>query len=280
MLREMLSEHWITLRPALLSYYRENGMAPCSDPGEHTYAACLTMNSSLADMLIQRKNTVDTLEKALRDGLDILQSSGNDWICGRVGRESTRPFAKCLTEVLPPLLAYLQTDWEGDTERYRCLYTAYTTERERLFRLDVRDGNGFFASDWNLICDGCMEDDRWAVLRDCLEANSDTAAYVKLWDSLHRISLGTAALLDRIQSRAAESRTARDLADRTNLWVDALRGAAYEDKAWGESVISVMDTATRNDFRATVRRWQEARELSRCQDEAFAQYSETYGRYL
>ena len=280
MLREMLSEHWVTLRPVFLSFYLENGITPCSDPGERTYAACLDMNNSLADMLIRRKNIVDTLKNALRNGLDVLQSSGNDWVYGRAGAESTRPFSKGLTEALPSLLASLQTDWEEDTERYRCLHVAYTAERERLFRTDVRDGEGFFASDWHLICDGCMGDNRWSELRACLEANSDTVSYVNLWDSLHRISLGTAALLERIQSRAAESRTARELADRTNLWVDALRGAAYEDQAWGETIISVMDTATRNDFRATVRRWQEACELCRCQDEAFTQYSETYGRYM
>lgn len=280
MLREMLSEHWITLRPALFPFYQRDEGAPGSDPGRHIHAACLELNSRLADMLVSRQNTVRSLENALLDSLDILQCQGNDWACGRAGAESIRPFAKGLREALPSLLAYLQTDWEEDTERYRCLHAAYTAERERLFRLDTRSGEGFFALDWQLIHDGSMDDGRWDELRVCLGKQTDTAVYTELWDSLHRISLGTAALLERIRNRAAERRTARDLADRTGLWVDALRGAAYEDRAWGTAVISVMDTVSRNDFRATVRRWQEACELYRRQDEAFSQYSEMYGRYL
>ncbi|MBQ4111535.1 MAG: hypothetical protein IJD38_01930 [Clostridia bacterium] len=280
MLREMLSEHWITLRPALLSYYRRVGEAPYTDPGLRSYDACLDMNSRLADMLVLRQNTVDSLENALLDSLDILQSGGNDWVCGRTGVEGTRAFTNGLTKSLPSLLAYLQNGWEEDTLRYRCLHAAYTAERERLFRLDTRSGEGFFASDWQAIHDGCMKDGRWAELRACLMEIPETAVYAELWDSLDRISHGTAALLARIRARAAESRTARDLADRPGLWVDALRGAAYEDPAWGESVISVMDTATRNDFRASIRRWQESCELNRCQAEAFELYSTMYGRYL
>lgn len=279
MLREILSEHWVTLRPVMRSLCQGSDDEADSDSGQRAYAACLEMNSRLADMLLSRQNTVDSLERVLVDSLDILQSQGSDWICGRVGLESTRPFAKRLGDALPPLLACLQTDWEEDTARYRRLHAAYTAERDRLFGLDTRNGEGFFALDWQRICDGCMEGDRWETIRACLVEKADTLVCAELWDSLHRLSLGTAALRDRIRARAVESRTAREMADKASLWVDALRGAAYEDEAWGEAVISVMDTATRNDFRATVRRWQEACELSRRQDESFAQYSETYGRY-
>ena len=279
MLREILSEHWVTLRPALLSFYRTEEETSGSDSGHRTYTACLEMNGHLADLLAHRQNTVDFLEDTLQDSLDILRSQGNDWVCGRAGSESTRVFVKGLTESLPSLLLHLQTNWEEDTRRYRCLHAAYTAERERLFRLDTRSGEGFFASTWQLIHDGSMEDSRWEELRACLEEKNDTAVYTELWDSLHRISLGTAALLTRIQSRSAESRTARELADKTDLWLDALRGAAYEDPAWGDSVIAVMDTATRNDFRATIRRWQETCELHRCQSEAFEQYCAMYERY-
>ena len=279
MLREILSEYWITLRPGFLSFYEKRDHASYTDPGQRAYTACLEMNARLADLLNHRKNTVDSLAGVLQDSLDILHSQRNDWVCGRVGSESTSFFTNSLAESLPSLLLRLQNDWEEETQRYRCLHTAYTAERERLFRLDTRIGEGFFASAWQLIHDGCMEDSRWEEFRACLESLPETAAYTELWDALHRISLGTAALLARIRSRSAETRTARELADRTSIWVDALRGAAYEDPAWGESVISVMDTATRNDFRATVRRWQEACELNRRQEEAFKQYSATYNRY-
>ena len=61
--------------------------------------------------------------------------------------------------------------------------------------------------------------------------------------------------------------------------IAALRGAAYEDPDWGNEIISVMDNATRNEFRATVRRWQETRRLLEHQKQAFEAYSAMYGTY-
>jgi hypothetical protein len=103
MLREMLSEHWITLRPVLLSFYQRREGAHDPDPGQRMHAACLELNSRLADMLVWRQNIVRSLKTALLDSLDVLQCQGNDWACGRAGAESTRPFAKGLGEALPRL---------------------------------------------------------------------------------------------------------------------------------------------------------------------------------
>ena len=73
---------------------------------------------------------------------------------------------------------------------------------------------------------------------------------------------------------------ARELSSRMDMRIAALRGAAYEDLDWGEEVIAVVDTATRNEFRATVRRWQETRLLMEQQKQAYEEYSSMYAKYV
>ena len=69
---------------------------------------------------------------------------------------------------------------------------------------------------------------------------------------------------------------ARELANRPELRMAALRGAAYEDSDWGDEVIAAMDTATRNEYRAMVRRWKENCLLIEQQKEAYQTYSTMY----
>ena len=109
---------------------------------------------------------------------------------------------------------------------------------------------------------------------------SDTAGFGGFLDALRRISLGTGALWARIRSRAVEIRMARELSALPELRVAALRGSAYEDSDWGAEVVAVMDTATRNDFRAVVRRWQESDLRIEQQKAAYAQYSSMYSTYV
>jgi hypothetical protein len=248
--------------------------------GDRMYSACLEMNQRLTRMLNLRKHTVLRMEEILSDSLDALRYEGNDWICARAGAESTKAWTDRLQDALPMLLDHLRDDWGRDTEHYRCLHSAYTAARDRLFRLDTSLDTGFFARDWQSILLGTLTAERGEQLRERLAIAPETAGLLELWDAALRISRGTGALVRRINARAAESRTAREIADRTTLCIDALRGAAYEDPAWGKSVIAVMDTATRNDYRATVRRWQESDTLIKRQAEAYTEYSTMYARYL
>lgn len=275
MLRELLSEHWITLRPRFLSALCQD----TEDGGARTYEACLSMSVKLSAMLLRRRNTVVCLENCLTDSLEILHSESGDWICGRAGMESVNAWMDQLNSALPDLLAHFRERWASDTEEYRCLHAAYSAERERLFRKDAEEG-GFFAETWQTLWEGTLSDTDMDRLGEALDELEDAAAYRELWESVCRLSHGIKALLSRIHSRAAESRTAREISNRPEVCLDALRGAAYEDRAWGSAVLSVLDTATRTDFRSVVRRWLENSELARRQAEAYAEYSTAYSRYL
>jgi hypothetical protein len=273
MLRELLSEHWITLRPVLRGVLAND--APV-DRGARTYGACVDMSGKLSRMLLRRRNTVGLLEEELSESLDVLRSQGNDWVCGRAGMESVTAWTEKLDGFLSDLFSHLRETWEADTEAYRGLLAAYTAERERLFRLDTCAG-GFFAETWSALLEGALpESVETAITVASEELDS---SYRELWRSVCRLSRGIDALMHRIRSRAAESRAARDISDRPELFLDALRGAAYEDPAWGKAILSVMDTAARNDFRTAVRRWQESFELSRRQEEAYKEYSALYARF-
>ena len=167
--------------------------------------------------------------------------------------------------------------WQADTEAYRSLLTAYTYERELLFRMDTKDVEGFFASDWLAMQEGDLADSRWNAIRDLLEV---VPTYRDLWDSLCRVSKGTGALLARIHGRGAERRMARELAGRSDIQLAALRASAYEDEDWGESVVAVMEPPLRREHKDAVRRWQETRELVARRAEAYAAYSTAWSAYL
>ena len=272
-MRENITDHWITLRPHLLRVVGRPSASVC----ERSYAACTEMGARLGRMLAARKKTLSELDTLLSDGLAILRADGRDWLEGRAGDRSIAAWAEDLEKGLPVALAPILAEWQEETDRYRSLYTAYAYERELLFCMDVAPEDGFFADAWQAIQGGTMEDDRWAALLDGLNTPE---AYRDLMESLCRVSKGTGALLARMEGRGAERRMARDLASRADLQIAALRASAYEDEDWGESVVAIMDPSMRRDHRDAVRRWQETRELNRRRAEAYAAYADAYGAYL
>jgi hypothetical protein len=228
-------------------------------------------------MLAARKKTLDELEVLLSDSLTVLRADGGDWLDGRAGDGSMAAWGERLHRELPVALAPILTQWQGETDRYRSLFSAYTYERELLFRADIAPEDGFFADDWRGILDGGLTDARWDALLACLDA---PAAYRALLESLRRVSTATGALLARMENRGAERRMARELSGRPDLQVHALRASAYEDGDWGESVVAIMDPPMRRDHRDAVRRWQETRELWARRKEAYDAYSVAYDAYL
>ncbi len=272
-LRENLTDHWIALRPHLL----KAAARPSSVSAERSYAACAEMNRRLGMMLTTRKKTLASLERLLSDSLSILRADGKDWLEGRAGDCSVASWAEGLADGIPAALLPVLSGWREETRRYRSLLTAYTYERELLFRMDISRAEGFFADDWQAIYDGTMTAPRWNALRDSLDT---PAAYRDLLESLRRVSKGTGALLARIESRGAERRMARELANRADLQIAALRASAYEDQDWGESVVAIMDTPRRREHRDIVRRWHETRELDIRRAASYAAYSAAYGAYL
>ncbi|MBR5124893.1 MAG: hypothetical protein IKU90_07145 [Clostridia bacterium] len=276
-MRDNLADHWVALRPhflRLLSHSLPSGGDAC----ERSYAACADMNSRLGRMLAARKETLARLDGLLSDSLTVLRTDGKDWLSGRAGDGSAAAWSLSLQEALPDALAPLLTTWQEETGRYRSLMSAYTYEREQLFRMDAESADGFFASDWQGITDGSLPDERWEALADCLMGDQ-YASYRELWESLRRVSEGTGVLLSRIRSRGAERRMARELANRVDLRVCALRASAYEDADWGEAVVALMDPTMRREHHAAVRRWQETCELNARRATAFEEYRAAYGLY-
>lgn len=271
-LRENLTDHWITLRPWLLGV----SVRVSSPAATRAYAACADMSARLGRMRANRKKVLNRLENLLTDSLTVLRADGGDWLDGRAGDGSIAAWANGLETDIPAALDPVLRDWQTETDCYRGLYTAYTYERELLFRMDVAE-DGFFADEWQGILNGALPEKHWD---DLLTAPGITAPYRELLESLRRVSMGTGALLARIESRGAERRMAREIANRTDLQLHALRASAYEDTDWGESVVAVMDPATRRDHRDAVRRWQETRELNARRAEAYAAYAAVYGEYL
>lgn len=271
-LRDHMADHWITLRPC----FKRVSDRPSSEAAERSYRTCAELNTHLSRMLAARQKTVARLESLLSDSLEILRSEKNDWLEGRAGDGCVASWAECLTEEIPAAATSLLDGWREETDRYRSLMTAYTYERELLFRLDT-EGDGFFAADWSRIYDGILPDDRWETLRESLNTR---AAYRDMMDALLRLSKGTGALLARVAGRDAEGRMARELSGKTELQLAALRASAYEDGDWGEEVATILDPAQRRDYRDTVRRWQENCELSARRAEAYTVYSAMYNRYL
>ena len=182
-----------------------------------------------------------------------------------------------LTEELPSALTALSESWQTETEAYRSLMTAYIYERELLFRMDTDPAEGFFAVDWQALQKGELMDSRWLAIGKALSVVPD---YRELWESLCCVSKGTGALLTRIKSRGAERRMARELSDRPDIRVAALRASAYEDEDWGDSVVAIMDPAMRREHMDVVRRWLETRELAAGRAEAYAAYSSSWQAFL
>ena len=272
-LRDNLTDHWIALRPYLLSVSHRTP----SPAAQRSYAACADMSRRLGRMLAQRKRRLSGLETMLADSLAILRAEERDWMEGRAGDGSMEVWVNRLAEDLPEALASLSESWQAETESYRSLMTAYTYERELLFRLDTDPADGFFGVDFHALQKGEMMDNRRLTIGEALSA---APAYLELWESLCRVSKGTGALYTRIKGRGAERRMAREMADRPDIRVAALRASAYEDEDWGDSVVAVMDPSMRREYMDVVRRWLETKELTAKRAEAYALYSASWQAFL
>jgi hypothetical protein len=289
-LRESLSEHWITLRPILMEGKEgelsvlEDADVPSMEPSaadhravsDAVYGVCLDMNRRLAEMHERRRRTVEDIRAHMRRGLDIALTEGEDWVCGRAGVDSVRAWLSPLREELPALLAEMDKGWQEDTERYRSLLTAYTAERDALFGRDIVPGLGGFAERWQAVTEGRLPDEVWQTWADLLSRSPETAGFGEFLEAIRRISRGTGALYGRIRARAAETRMARELANRADLRITALRGAAYEDPDWGEEIIGLMDAPARAEFLAVVQGWQETRARLERRQEAYDTYAAMY----
>ena len=294
-LREIFSEHWITLRPKLTApnpkeegcdgavEVRPDGQAVGQPAGQPTgqvdhqiFETCEIMNRRLAEMKARRKGMMEEIKSLMAECLEVAEAESGDWVSGRAGWDSVAAWMEPLREELPARLARVEAEWQEDTERFRGLLTAYTAQREDLFHRDIAPKTGIFASQWEAILEGSLPDTEWERWRADLLEDPKTARFGELLDALRRVSAGTGVLLSRIRARAVENRAARELANQSALRIAALRGAAYEDADWGEEILAVMDSATRNAFHAAVSNWEHEKRRREQQKEAYEAYSAMY----
>ena len=279
-LRENFAAHWITLRPRLaLACPSDIASDPASTraANDRIYAAALTLNERLAALRAERQERLSALETILSDSLAILRSEGNDWLSARAGDDRMTAWVRDLSDDLPAALAPIRAEWSDHSDRYRRLLAAYTAERDTLFSRDTTATDGFFAVDWQQILDGTLPDERWADLRATLSDMPSLSRYVDLLDALRRISSGTGARLEAIRERGSDRRMAQDLANRPDLLLYCLRGAAYRDPAWGDTVCNLFDDIRRAEFETLLRRRQETCDLIERRRQAYGAYREMYG---
>ena len=272
-LRENLTDHWVALRPCLLQVSHRTP----TPAAQRSYEACADMSRRLGRMLAQRKRRLSGLETMLADSLAILRAEERDWMEGRAGDGSMEAWVNRLTHELPEALSELSESFKTETESYRSLMTAYTYEKELLFRMDTNTADGFFAVDFRALQMGEMMDNRRLAIGKTL---ADVPAYLDLWESLCAVSKGTGALYARIRGRGADRRMARELSEDPAIRIAALRASAYEDEDWGDSVVDIMDPAMRREYMDVVRRFLETRELNARRAEVFASYRAAWQAYL
>ena len=280
MLREAFADHWITLRPCFLTVTKDCANPARREENRRSFEACLELNRELSALLRKRKEAVSRVQALLSEGLTVLESDSTDWVCGRAGDQSVLSWAAPLTRELPEVMALFGDGWQRDSEQYRALYAAYTAEREVLFNRDVTEPYGFFARSWEAIGEGSMTDERWDELKGGVIHDPRRASYGELLDALRRISDAIALLNRRIENRAAESRTARELSDRRELRLACLRASAYEDADWGEDAVAIMSPAMRNEYRLMLRRHKESVDLQNHRAAMLEEYQQMYGTYL
>ena len=281
-LRESFAEHWVTLRPLMIPSHGEEEASAVRGyrrVNDEIYEICLDMNRRLAEMKAKRRERMEDIRNLMAGSLEIASAEGEDWVGGRAGWDSVSAWIKPLREDLPAAIARIEREWQQDTERYRSLLAAYAAQREDLFRRDILSGNGVFAARWEAVLEGRLPDEIWESWKARLPEDLHMNEFEEFLEALRRVSCGTGILMARIRARAVENRAARELANRADLRIAALRGAAYEDADWGEEILSVMDSSARGDFRGAVRRWQETCRRMEQQREAFRAYASMYEAY-
>ncbi len=288
LLRDTLVDHWVTLRPLLVSVCPAPAPQDAATAAAHQIAcartedACRALGKRLGELLDARSQTLARVEALLTDGLAVLHAVGNDWITGRAGEDGLYFYAQALGKDLPLALDTLTACYRADATAYRALLTAYSEQRERLFALDTRPGYGFYSQPWQSLYDGHPDEALHLACRQALAQEPNTASYAALLDTLYRIAGGTGALLDRIEERGADRRTARDLAMRPEIRINAVRAAVWEGAeapVWGKAVYSILTPTQRNDCRAAVRHHEELCRLTALRAEKYTTYRTMYERF-
>ncbi len=271
MIKALLSEHWITLRPLLCGDLEDTAQ------GKAAFDACIRLNQRLSKLTAGRRKLLQKIKDRLTDHLAVLEFQGEDWVHGRGGDDSARRWLDDMGSQLPALTADAMRSWERVSLYLRTYQAAYTKERESLFMLDVAKDTGIWHGVYEQILRGTLEEAAWeAYGRRIKEASED---FCELWGMVKALSLRIATLGERIEGRAAERRTLQAISRDEGWQIACMLGALYEDEAWGQGCLQMVDNGFRNEHKALIRRHREKEELTVRQKEAFEAYRRMYETY-
>ncbi len=271
LLRDLLSEHWIALRPVLCRETED------TSAGASAYDACLRLSRRVSALTARRRLLLEEIRQDLNHSLDVLDFQGEDWISGRGGEDSPLEWMKHIERDITSRVEDARWEWSRLSELMRSLRSAYTFERDRLFALDAVSEQGRWHERYRMILEGRLPEERWqsfgADIKTALPALKELWAMVKVLSGRNRV------LRKQIVGRAVERRTVRAVSGDEEWQINCMLGALCEDEAWGEDCLAMIDNGFRNEYRAVVRRWQEENELIVRRGEAYETYRAMYEAY-
>ncbi len=277
-MRELLSEHWTTLRPMFCRGPMADAPEPHIRQKNDAHAlACQMLKRRLSKLVNQRKALMAELKSRLNKSMDILERQGEDWANGVGGGGAAYRWFDEMEHDIPKLVEAVKHEYQTTTHRLRSLHVAYVQERELSFCADVAEG-GVWHTCYQRIMEGELPADVWRAYTDDIQAN--IPSYADYWQVIRTISERNLALRERIESRGAERRMVLTLSGDTDLQVACMLGALWEDSAWGEQIGSLVDNGFRNEYKALRRHWLEEKELLVRQRDAFESYQDMYTAYV
>lgn len=271
MIKALLSEHWITLRPLLCGDLEDTAQ------GKAAFDACIRLKQRLTKLTAGRRKLLQKIKDRLTDHLAVLEFQGEDWIHGRGGDDSARRWLDDMGSQLPLLTADAMRSWERVSFYLRTYQTAYTKEREVLFVLDTAKGTGIWQVIYEQILQGTLAESVWEAYGYRIKETAED--FYELFRMVQALSQRNAILNERIGGRAAERRTLQAVSGDEGWQVACMMGALYEDEAWGQGCLQMVDNGFRNEHKALIRRHREKEELMVRQKEAFEAYRHMYEAY-
>lgn len=281
-IRSLLCDHWITLRPLLCDPTVDEDDESSRTRADETYETCLRLNRRMSSLLISRRAYLDEIEDRLADSLDVLRARRDDYMYGRAGDDAFDNWSAELVgndggreSVAEALTRHAET-WRRESEEYRALMTAYTAEREVLFCKDACTEGGAWYDAYTAVTDGTLDDDTWETYITRAMQTDRTDPYRDLLETVRTVSDQIRALEERIASRGAEKKMVFTVTGDAEWQISCMRAALAEDAAWGEEVHRLVDDTLRAEYRTAVRHWHETEELLYRRRVAYETYRDMY----
>jgi len=269
LIRDLLAEHWLSLRPLLCD-------SPVPPSQATSYEVALDLKRRISRLTAYRRKQMKQLEKRLSDSLESLRFQEDDWIYGRGGDDSVAAWLRGIGENLARASDDVGLEWQASSECLRGLQSAYTLEREKIFEGDAVSERGTWAQTYQSILAGELPPEQWRAYADAIAEELPT--FRELWQMVMTLSFRNRQLYRRIGGRAAERRTLQTVSETEHWQVSCMLGALREDKRW-EDCAGIADQGFRNEYKALMRRLQEERELILRQRDAFEIYLDMYQAY-